>query len=276
MIAHTAPVQKRPPWRRKAGRLFFQAKRWLIWQTTRHRFAQKKTELLPNICFEHRTPLLRKLKNADMALQVNKITNLRLACAKIDGIIIEPGQHFSFWFLVGKPTARKGYLEGMVIENGVPGRGIGGGLCQLGNLLYWMALHTPLTVTERWRHSFDVFPDENRTLPFGSGATLAYNYIDLQWRNDTTAPVQVHIWLTDTELCGQIRAAQPFSTRFEVLENDHFIHHEPWGGYTRHNRIFRRVFDLKTDLLLAEEQITENHAILCYSPFLNSEIVEKA
>ena len=44
---------------------------------------------------------------------------------------------------------------------------IGGGICQLANLLYWMALHTPLEVIERHHHSFDPFPDSGRTLPFG-------------------------------------------------------------------------------------------------------------
>ena len=47
---------------------------------------------------------------------------------------------------------------------------MGGGLCQLANLLYWMALHTPLAVVERHHHSFDPFPDENRTLPSGRAA----------------------------------------------------------------------------------------------------------
>lgn len=42
-----------------------------------------------------------------------------------------------------------------------------------------MALHTPLTVTERHRHGYDVFPDAERTIPFGSGATCFYNYGDL-------------------------------------------------------------------------------------------------
>ena len=53
------------------------------------------------------------------------------------------------------------------------------------NLIYWMTIHTELTIVERWRHGFDVFPDAGRTQPFASGATCAYNYIDLQIRNDT-------------------------------------------------------------------------------------------
>ena len=50
------------------------------------------------------------------------------------------------------------------------GGDIGGGLCQLSNLIFWMTLHTPLTVVERYRHSHDVFPDA--TVPSPSAAGL--------------------------------------------------------------------------------------------------------
>ena len=83
----------------------------------------------------------------NMKLQHNKITNLKLAIAKINGIIIQPGETFSVWKLVGRPTKQNGYLPGLTFSNGQLGEGIGGGLCQLGNLLYWMAIHTQLTVT---------------------------------------------------------------------------------------------------------------------------------
>lgn len=55
------------------------------------------------------------------------------------------------------------------------------------NLIYWMTLHTPLTVAKRWRHGFDVFPDANRTQPFGSGATCSWPILDLQIVNHTTS-----------------------------------------------------------------------------------------
>lgn len=206
-----------------------------------------------------------------MYLQYNKVTNLRLAAAKINDLVIQPGETFSFWKTVGNPKAYRGYLEGLVLENGRIGKGIGGGLCQMGNLLYWMALHSPLTVTERWRHSYDVFPDEGRSLPFGSGATLAYNYIDLQLRNDTGQSFQICIRLSDTHLHGQIRSTEPLNERYEVFEQEHSIRHEPWGGYSRHNRIARRVFEVATGVLLREEPVTENHALMMYQPFLGAE-----
>ncbi len=65
-----------------------------------------------------------------------------------------------------------------------------------------MTLHTPLTVTERYRHSFDVFPDSNRIKPFGSGATCSYNYLELQIRNDTNQPYQLSINVTNEYLIG--------------------------------------------------------------------------
>ena len=258
----------RPPWRRRLGRYYYITKRHIHWLTGPEKWARTQTAPLDHVLIEHQSVLLRPLRNVDMHLQHNKIVNLRLAAAHIDGLLLHPGETFSFWHRVGAPTARKGYLEGLVLQNGRIGTGTGGGLCQMGNLLYWMALHTPLTVVERWRHSYDVFPDVNRALPFGSGATLAYNYIDLQLRNDTPQPYQLCVGLTDTHLTGAIRSTAPWPERFEVFEQSHEIRHEPWGGYSRHNVIARRVLDAAGGGLLREEIVTENHALMMYQPFL--------
>lgn len=275
MLETLRPPAVRSPLRRRLGRWFYICKRWLRWVFGPEKLARQTAKPLAFSLFRHETPLLRQLKNVDMHLQHNKITNLRLAAERLDGLVVQPGETFSFWRLVGRPTARRGFLPGLVLENGRIGTGTGGGLCQMGNLIYWMALHTPLTVAERWRHSYDVFPDENRTLPFGSGATLAYNYIDLQLRNDTDAPFQLHVWLSETHLHGEIRAAHEPQFRFEVVENEHFIRHEIWGGYSRHNRIARRKFDLKTGQLLAEEPVAENHALMMYQPFLVEDLRDR-
>ena len=204
-----------------------------------------------------------------MYLQHNKVTNLRLAIERIDGVLIRPGETFSIWRMVGRPTAAKGYLEGLVLSNGKIEKGIGGGLCQLGNLLYWMALHSPFTVAERYRHGYDVFPDLNRSIPFACGATLAYNYIDLQLRNDTRDTFQIRLWLDDEHLNGEILSSREPEWRCEVYETDHLIKLQPWGGYTRHNRIWRRQTSL-IDGMMSESLVTENHAIMMYNPLLTS------
>ena len=251
------------------GKLYFTWRRYFQWffcNSIKYA-ATVQDSHLSHIATKHSTPLYRQLRNVDMWLQENKVTNLRLATETINGIIIRPGESFSFWRLIGKPTEAKGFRKGMVLSNGTFIPGVGGGLCQLSNLIYWMALHTPLTVTERWRHTHDVFPDTDRTQPFGSGATVVYNYIDLQIKNDTSQDYQLLVSVGNFELDGELRCDQPCSRRYEVYESDHLIAQEWWGGYMRHNIVRRRIFDLD-NTPIGDDFITENHAIMMYEPLL--------
>jgi vancomycin resistance protein VanW len=201
-----------------------------------------------------------------MELQYNKLVNLDIALKGTTRVVIRPGETYSFWHLVGRPTRRKGYLDGLILENGKIGRGVGGGLCQLGNLIYWMLLHTSLTVTERWRHGYDVFPDANRKVPFGSGATLSYNYIDLQFRNDTSQTYYLHIWKDAENLCGEILCSEAEPYLAEVFETDHMFVQQSWGGYLRCNKIWvrRKYSDGHEETKL----ISENQALMMYEPLL--------
>lgn len=263
--------KKRSRLRIWCGTRYYRAKRYALWMSGKYRFAKKlQAEPLPFLYMNHQTPLLRKLKGAEMYLQYNKITNLKLAVSKINGIIIEPGETFSYWKLIGKPTAGKGYLNGMELFCGQVRPGIGGGLCQLSNLIYWMALHSPLTVTERYRHSYDVFPDSNRVIPFGCGATCVYNYRDLMLRNDTCHPFQIQVWLDEEYLHGCIRGEVRPSFTYEVYEREHYMQLEWFGKYTRNNVIFRRVYDLEGKLA-SDEYVSENHALMMYDPMIDTQ-----
>lgn len=138
-----------------------------------------------------------------------------------------------------------------------------------------MTLHTPLTVTERYRHSYDVFPDSNRKQkqPFGSGVTCYYNYLDLQIKNETNNTYQLVLYLTDTHLVGEWRYNSPSIRTYEVYEADHSISFEYWGGYVRHNRINRKIFNRENELI-DDEFVTENNAIMMYEPFLPEPVQE--
>ena len=127
--------RKRSSLRRRLGKEFYILKRRISWFKNRKHFAAVN----PNVKLEHslichKSFLLRPLKDVDMYLQHNKVTNLRLAIKKINKVVIKPGETFSIWYLVGRPKKRKGFLEGLVLDNGKISKGIGGGLCQLGNL----------------------------------------------------------------------------------------------------------------------------------------------
>ncbi|WP_207636386.1 VanW family protein [Desulfosporosinus youngiae] len=251
------------------GKSYFTWRRYFLWifNPSIRYVSSFRSEELTHLVATHKTPLYRRLRNVDMWLQTNKVTNLTLACEKLNGILLKPGETLSFWRLVGKPTKAKGFLEGMVLTNGSFTGGVGGGLCQLSNLIYWMTLHTPLTVTERWRHTHDVFPDANRTQPFGSGATVVYNYVDLQIKNETPHEYQLKVRVGESDLEGEWRCEQSCPFKYQIYESEHKIKQEWWGGYIRHNVIMRSIIDHNNNKI-AEEFVTENYAIMMYEPLL--------
>lgn len=264
--------------RRVLGREYFIAKRALSWRVDalRGRKVWAKQDdgdssdaggkFFENVVFEHRSVILRKLAGVDMRLQENKRRNLELAVEHLNGMVIRQGETFSVWKNVGRPTRRKGYLEGLVLKQGQLSSGVGGGICQLGNLLFWMFAHSPLRVTERYRHGFDVFPDVGRKVPFGAGATLAYNYIDLQVVNESVDDYRVELWLDDEFLYGRLLCESPLEVEYRVEERNHEIRQQFWGGYSRHNEVVQVVTD--GDGVESERVLVRNDAIMMYAPFL--------
>ncbi len=255
--------------RRAWGRRYYTLRRWTKWKLSSQKWARQRSfDATQHEVFTHRSLILRPLKDVQMYLQENKRANLRLAIQHLDGVVLQPGETFSLWRLVGRPTKRKGYLDGLVLNQGQIETGIGGGLCQLGNLLFWVFAHSPLTITERYRHGYDVFPDVNRKVPFGAGATLSYNYIDFQVTNETTQAFRIALWLDETHLNGRLDGETVPKETYRIEERDHQMKQQIWGGYTRHNRIVQVIE--KPDGIQLERILAENHAIMMYSPFLES------
>jgi vancomycin resistance protein VanW len=260
--------KRRKAIRKIAGKVYYRTKRKLDWTFGKKKWAKERGELVTqHQVYIHKSLILRPLKNVEMYLQENKRTNLQLAIARLNTTIIRPGETFSIWKLVGQPSKRKGYLEGLVLRQGGISKGTGGGLCQLGNLLFWIFAHSPLSIKERYRHGFDVFPDVNRNIPFGAGATLAYNHIDLQVKNETDKPFQLNLWLDETHLNGKLMCIDPMKATYEVVERNHLIKQQIWGGYSRHNQIVQRRSYANGQQ--EEVLLVENHAIMMYTPFLS-------
>jgi vancomycin resistance protein VanW len=240
----------------------------------RKNFAKLKTESnLLYTCKKHQSLLRRRLGDSNPILQENKIVNLSIAASRIDGIVIHPGETFSFWKLVGRATKRKGYIEGMQLSRGQVKTGIGGGICQLANLLYWMVLHTPLTVIERHHHSFDPFPDEGRVLPFGSGASVFYNYVDFRFKNTTETVFQIRVWVTDRHLKGAIYSSKEVPTSYHLEEREHRFYKKN-GKNFRQNEIWRRTINKRTGDVMGEELLLKNNSEVKYEvterQFVNS------
>ena len=229
------------------------------------RFAKVRTEEpLPVLVYDHKSLIRRRLGNVNMQLQENKAVNLALAVRQIDGLLVRPGETFSVWRQVGRTTKRKGYKEGLTIAKGQPSQGIGGGLCQLSNLIHWMVLHSDLTITEHHHHDgLDLFPDFGRQIPFGTGTSISYNYIDYRVKNETENTYQLHLWVDGEYLCGELRASVALQHTFHIhVENESF---DREGDVVyRNGQVYRDVFDRTTGNCIEKQLIRTNHARVMY------------
>ena len=230
------------------------------------RFAEKKRkEKLPVLICRHNSLIRRRLGNVDMRLQENKAVNLSIAAPKLNRILICPGETFSFWHLVGRISEKKGYKEGLTIVSDHPSSGIGGGMCQMTNLIHWMVLHSDLDIVEHHHHDqIDLFPDFKRKIPFGTGTSILYNYLDYRFKNNTDRTYQLVIFTTDEYLCGELRASAPQKYKYHISAENVFFSREEDGEVYRNGEVYRTKVDRRTGEHVSRELIRRNHARTVY------------
>ncbi|MDE5570617.1 MAG: VanW family protein [Prevotella sp.] len=225
---------------------------------------EKSAEPLTVLVYKHSSLIRRKLGNVDQHLQENKAVNLSLAAPKVNGILIKPGETFSFWNLGGRDDARHGYKEGLTIANGTPSKGVGGGMCQFTNLIHWMVLHSDLTIVEHHHHDgIDLFPDFKRQIPFGTGTSIVYNYLDYRFLNRTSRTYQLMVWSDGEYLRGEFRADFPQDNSYHIHAENEFFSEEN-GVVYRNGLVYRDTIDRRTGVCISKELLRRNHAKVMY------------
>lgn len=229
----------------------------------------KDVEKAPFPCLvsSHSSHLIKRGKGIDPVTQKNKAHNIRLACKSINGLVIHPGESFSFWIRVGDTTPRRGYKEGRVLINGILTTGLGGGLCNLANTINRAVLLSPLTVTEFNKHSDALAPDEGERVPLSTGTSVNYNYVDYRFRNDTDRDIQLLAWCDKDNLYCEIRSKSQFPEYFGISEEDHHFTKEN-GKYYRVSKIYRDTYDRESGKLLKHDLIVDNHSEVFFDPEL--------
>lgn len=240
--------------------------RSLEWRFDRQKYAsQIDMEDLQFRVKKHQSVLVRRYPGVEIDPQLNKIKNLQLVIVAMDGLMIPPGETFSFCKTVGPISKARGFREGIELVSGKARLGVGGGICQASNLIFWLGLHSPMTVVERHHHSFDPFPDTGRVLPFASGATVMHNYRDLRLHNPSSDIFQLRLWLDRKCLNGDLRCSGPLRYSYSVFEKAHRF--ERIGGHwVRSNELWRRVIDKKSGLTIKEELLVTNRSRAMYEP----------
>lgn len=223
----------------------------------------KRKEKLDNIISSYSSNLIKKGKGVDPVLQENKAVNIRLASSKINGIIIKPGEVFSFWRTIGKVNKRTGYKEGRVIKDNKLIPGTGGGLCNLANTINNLILNSPLEIVEFHKHSDALAPDNGKRIPLANGTSVSYNYIDYRFKNNTNQNIQLLLWCDDEKLYGELRSEKGFPWKYQLIEENH--HFEKEGDkYYRVSQIYRDTIEKETGNIIKKELIWDNHSMVMF------------
>ncbi|MCX6705889.1 MAG: VanW family protein [Candidatus Woesebacteria bacterium] len=114
-----------------------------------------------------------------------RIHNVNLAASKFTGVIVPPGETFSFTKTVGDISAQTGYRQAYIISGGKTILGDGGGVCQVSTTLFRAALNAGLPILERTAHAYRVGYYEQSSPP-GLDATVYSPTVDLKFKNDTS------------------------------------------------------------------------------------------
>lgn len=143
----------------------------------------------------------------------NKIHNITTAANKTESIIIQPGELFSFWKIVGRPNKKNNYKQGRNIVKGKVSSEIGGGLCQLSSIIYITALKANLEIIERYNHSVDIYKEEDRFTPLGADATVVYGYKDLRIKNNYSFPIRFSFTFIDSNINCHIESPEQITEK---------------------------------------------------------------
>lgn len=148
-----------------------------------------------------------------------KLANLRLGAAVLDGVMIAPGQLFSFWHWIGQPTTARGFAVGRAIRDDEATGDPGGGLCQLSGIVYELGLRGGLTVAERHAHSRDLYQTEDeRFTPLGLDATVVWPWKDLRLENVFGQPVVLRFAVEGMALRAWLQAEHSLAPQPLTLE----------------------------------------------------------
>ncbi len=119
--------------------------------------------------------------------------NIAVGAAKLDGMIVRPGDTFSFNERIGAFTKAEGWVEGSVIVEDRTEQGIGGGICQVSTTLFRAVMAAGLPIAERWPHLYRVRYYEMGNSPIGYDSTIFSPGIDLKFTNDYENPIMLRV-----------------------------------------------------------------------------------
>lgn len=178
----------------------------------------------------------------------NRINNIQLVADKLNGLILMPGDVFSYNEFVGQRTEEAGFKAAGAYNNGQVVQEIGGGICQVSSTLYCAAMLSQLETVERTCHDFPV-----TYLDPGLDATVSWPGPDFKFRNCRDYPVKI------VSYCEPSKSALTIEIWGSNLDGTYVeLHYGSWGIYDETYpevqigygaRSYRHIFDRDGNLI---------------------------
>lgn len=201
---------------------------------------------------------------------VNRNTNLTLACKAINDLVLNPGDTFDYNKVVGERTAAKGYKEAGAYVNGESVATLGGGVCQVSSTMYYCALMADLEIVTRQAHSY-----VSSYMPIGLDATVSWGGPEFRFRNNTKYPIRIEAEFSDgyvrikllgtdekdyyVKMESKVLSQTNYNTVTQTMAKDNpkgytdgQVIQTPYTGYTV--KTYKLKYDKKTDAPLSNKE----------------------
>ncbi|MBS7402727.1 MAG: VanW family protein [Oscillospiraceae bacterium] len=180
----------------------------------------------------------------------SRVNNITKAAASINGIILNPGEEFSYNEALGERTRAAGYQAAGAYNNGQVVQETGGGICQVSSTLYYCAMVANLEITQRTCHYFGV-----SYLPAGLDATVSWPSPDFKFKNDGEYPIKIEAGIDKEAYTVYVKifGSNPEGIRVEMTT-------ETWGtanGYGAAS--YRCVYDKDGNLISKKKEATSQY-----------------
>ena len=227
--------------------------------------AELSSKLFCDVLGSARTPYKGKDTN-------NRNTNLAIACEAVNGLVLLPGETFSYNDTLGERTAEAGYKEAPSYVGGLTVDTLGGGICQVSSTLYYSTLFADLEIVERHNHGY-----VSDYIDKGMDATVTWDGADLRFTNSTNFPIRIEAYRADgyvnvqivgtdqrdyyVKMSYKVREYTPFETVYEEYPPDNPKGYTdgkeivtPYNGYVV--QTYKEKYSKETDELISKDKWT--------------------
>jgi vancomycin resistance protein YoaR len=205
----------------------------------------------------------------------NRNTNLALACASINGVVLLPGESFSYNNTLGERTAEAGYKAAPTYVDGLTVDTLGGGICQVSSTLHYSVLFADLQIDERHPHGY-----VSDYIPKGMDASVAWGGGDFRFTNSTNYPIRIEAWRADgyvnvniwgtderdyyIKMTYSVEQTIPYDTIYQEYPSDNPKGYKDgqvivtaYTGYVVHT--YKEKYSIETDERISREYYQQNN-----------------